>query len=347
MERPASQYDLAAAVQWPNFTLRTFPVRQRKGLGGKLGHLLQPYRNFFSRELRTAMREELCKNPDVIHLEQTWCGWLALACTERALLNVHYLRGIDTQCMRNASWKAKLNHRLAVRAEIYLIRRYRHVRVLSSRLAEEVRRIHPTAQVHQITFGTDSAHLTPLPVVPHVPTIGITGDMRWEPSYAAARVLLTEVWPRLRETKPSLRLLICGWSARRKFSEFVGSPGVEIHEDVPDIRIFLAQIDVFVCPSFGATGTKTKIIEAMQLGIPIVTTQEGLEGLPAMAGVHAAVGETYLSLAERAAELLNDPIRARNLAEAARDMVGVHCSPGKTVSQLEGAYDLVTQGVGQ
>ena len=59
-------------------------------------------------------------------------------------------------------------------------------------------------------------------------------------------------------------------------------------------------------PSRGS-GMKIKILEAMASGVPVVTTSEGVEGLPAVDGVHAGVCEDDAGLIDRTVALLEDP----------------------------------------
>src|SRR4029453_11452473 len=66
------------------------------------------------------------------------------------------------------------------------------------------------------------------------------------------------------------------------------------------------------------SGMKIKILEAMAFGVPVVTTSEGVEGLPAEDGVHAGVCDDDDGLIERAVDLLQDPGRQERQARPRR-----------------------------
>jgi glycosyltransferase involved in cell wall biosynthesis len=338
VSKPLESYSLGPCREWKKFTLHTFPVPTKKSWWQKISHLFFPFRGHFSADFHSRMAAEIESGYDIIHLEQTWCGWLALRSPKNSVLNVHYLRKIDTANMPESGLLPRLNHLLAVRAERYLIRRYPNIRVLSSRLDNEIKKFHPRGKISEVSFGMDVSSYERLTPAAKVPTIGIMGNMEWYPSFSSTKILLEEIWPRVKLALPNSRALVFGWSAGKKFSSFSADPRVEILESVPSVPPALARMDVFVCANFGATGTKTKIIEAMLYGIPVVTTMEGLEGLPAVPGVHAEVADGFDGLSAKTVDLLLNPRRRQEMASAARELIQGHCSPARTVDQLESLY---------
>jgi hypothetical protein len=72
--------------------------------------------------------------------------------------------------------------------------------------------------------------------------------------------------------------------------------------------------------------------------VPVVTTSEGVEGLPAEDGVHAGVCEDDAGLIERTVNLLRDvPAQERQRA-AGRTLLETHCGAGPTLDALETIY---------
>src|SRR5947209_7348200 len=68
------------------------------------------------------------------------------------------------------------------------------------------------------------------------PRLCLVGNMGWYPGYSAAVRLLTRLWPEIRRRAPEATLQIIGWSARSALAEFLETPGVEVFENVPDVR---------------------------------------------------------------------------------------------------------------
>lgn len=67
-----------------------------------------------------------------------------------------------------------------------------------------------------------------------------------------------------------------------------------------------------------------KILEAMALGTPIVSTPMGAEGIMAEDGVHILYGETDKEIAEQTVRLLKDESLAKEITSNARELVKAH-----------------------
>ena len=83
-------------------------------------------------------------------------------------------------------------------------------------------------------------------------------------------------------------------------------PDVTIEENVSDIRPYFESTGVMLYAPGRASGMKVKILESFGFGVPVVTTSEGVEGLPAVDGVHAGVCDDDAGLIDRTVELLRD-----------------------------------------
>ena len=129
------------------------------------------------------------------------------------------------------------------------------------------------------------------------------GSMNWYPSHSAAVRLLTRLWPEIKRRIPNARVQIVGWQARSALKEFLEMPDVTIEENVPDIRAYFERTGVMLYAPARGSGMKVKILESFGFGVPVVTTSEGVEGLPAVDGVHAGVCEDDAGLIDRAVEL--------------------------------------------
>lgn len=73
-----------------------------------------------------------------------------------------------------------------------------------------------------------------------------------------------------------------------------------------DVREYLCKCKVFVCPLTFGSGIKTKNLEAMSLGIPVVTTTIGAENINAENGEDWFVTDDYSKMADIIVNLIND-----------------------------------------
>jgi glycosyltransferase involved in cell wall biosynthesis len=69
------------------------------------------------------------------------------------------------------------------------------------------------------------------------------------------------------------------------------------------------------------SGMQNKVLEAMAVGTPVVTTPQVAAAFAARDGEHLVLADTAPALAAAAAALLRDGARARRIAEAARALV--------------------------
>jgi polysaccharide biosynthesis protein PslH len=327
---PAADYDLRCYAIDPH----------QPGLSQKLRTLHQPYSYIFSEELRRDLAAALAQPYDIIHLEQLWSGWLGLPNPDRALVNIHYLHSLDRSFEQSNSLETKFRRLMTDRAERKLMRAFPHITALSDRLARQVRQVNPQADVNTVPLGIDLS-LYPFTTTKQSalqPVVGLIGGFTWGPSYSAAERLITRLWPEIKQQVPDAKLQIVGRDAKRALGKFGDIQGLEIFQDVPDTLPYFANTDVMLYAPVAGSGMKVKVMEAFALGTPVVTTAEGVEGLPARDGVHAGICEDDRGLIDRTVAMLADPGLADRLRSNARTLLEEHCSPTVTVAQLERVY---------
>jgi glycosyltransferase involved in cell wall biosynthesis len=343
--KPAEMDEARARFPSPAYDLRLYPFPNRSGLGSKWETLRRPYSYMFGPDLKADLARELAAGFDVLHLEQLWCGWVGLEHASRALINVHHLVWIDLSESAPASFRERVERALMFRAERTLLRAFPHIRSSTPRLERPIREVNPVTEVETVPIGLDASLY---PFIPDdrrspEPTVTLIGSMAWYPGLSAARRLLGRLWPDIKRRVPAAKLEVVGWSARSALKEFLDSPDVSIAENVPDARPYFERANVFVyAPSCGS-GMKIKVLEAMAFGVPVVTTSEGVEGLPAVDGKHAGVCEEDAGLIDRVVALLTEPERQNRQRRAARALVESHCGPGPTVAAIEARHDRIAR----
>jgi hypothetical protein len=151
------------------------------------------------------------------------------------------------------------------------------------------------------------------------PVALLLADWGWPPNAAALRSLLAD-WPRVRDTCPGAELLLAG---RRAPSDLgTGLPGVRVLGEVGTATEAFARCAVLAFPCPPTTGPKTKVLEALAAGLPVVTTEAGVEGLVSPAGCEVAT-----SFSERLATVLRDEELRARLAREGRASVTEHHGP--------------------
>ena len=328
---PASEYDLRCYL---------IP-QQKKGLINKIKTIQQPYSYIFSQQLRQDLATELAKPYDILHLEQLWSGWLGLEHKERAVVNIHYLFSLDGTFEHNKSLETRFRKFFTYRAEQKLLKAFSKIITLSERLTKHIETINPQAQIYTVPLGIDFS-IYPFAEQKQInsqPIVGLIGSFNWTPSYSAAERLLTRLWPEIKRRVPHAKLQIVGRSAQDVLAKFTDIEDLVIYQDVPDTLPYFANMNVMLYAPISGSGMKVKVMEAFALGTPVVTNSDGVEGMPAVDGIHAGICEDDKGLIDRTVELLNNPSLQQERRIKARVLLEEYCSPKVTVDKIEKIYE--------
>jgi polysaccharide biosynthesis protein PslH len=325
----------------PDYDLRCYPIVPGKtGIAAKIATFRQPYAYIFSDDFRRDLAIELAKPYDILHLEQLWSGWLSLAHRDRSLINIHYLHSLDGSFDNNNSIETRMRKLMTDRAEQKLLTAHPYISTLSDRLSQQIKVINPQAKIYTVPLGIDLSlypFIEQKKVNPQ-PIVGLIGSFEWGPSYSAAERLITELWPEIKQRVPNARLQIIGRNARRALAKFIDTVGLEIYQDVPDTLPYFCDLDVMLYAPVAGSGMKVKVMEAFALGTIVVTTSEGVEGMPAIDRIHAGICEDDRGLIDRTVELLTDRSLSQQMRIDARQLLEKYCTPTVTVSQIEEIY---------
>jgi polysaccharide biosynthesis protein PslH len=325
----------------PEYDLRLHAVEPRGGLAAKWSTLCRPYSYLFSAALEQDVRTCLAENFDILHLEHLLCGYLGLYHATRTLSNVHYLMSIDLGSATPGFGRWSKERMLGFPIERRMLRRFRYIRTCTPRLESVVRKTNPNSHVTTVPLARE---LSLYPWVPSErrgqdrPNVTLIGSMSWMPGVSAALRLLTRLWPEIARRVPAARLTIIGWNARTALREFLDVPGVTIVENVPDARPYFEAAGVLVYAPERGSGMKIKVLEAMAFGVPVVTTTEGVEGLPALHGVHVGVCDDDAGLVERTVARLTDRELQDRQRTAAQALLAHWCDPSRTVTAVEAIH---------
>jgi polysaccharide biosynthesis protein PslH len=201
-------------------------------------------------------------------------------------------------------------------------RRFARVTVVSEADRAALLEIDPSLRIDVIPNGVDVEFFAPDPdASTDAGRIVFTGVMSYAPNVLAADFLAREVFPRVRKERPDVRLAIVGRSPASAVRALGKLPGVDVTGEVPDIRPWLRESRVYVCPMTSGTGIKNKLLEAMACGLPCVATPLALQGIGAAPGAEVLVGAGAEELARETARVLGDDALATELGAAGRAYV--------------------------
>jgi glycosyltransferase involved in cell wall biosynthesis len=259
---------------------------------------------------------------DLIHVRQLpMAGYLPTAPIGRLveLIDAETLaasRATGTRAKVRGLVARTLERRAAATADI--------VTVVSPVDAEAIRRVAPGTRVEVVVNGVDTDQFAPgvvgdLEIEPD--TIVFSGAMSFAPNVEAVSWFCHEVMPLLLARRPGVRFRIVGRDPSPAVMALAEDPAVVVTGFVDDVRPWLVGSTAVVAPMVSGSGVKNKLLEAMSMGRPIVTTSIGVESLDVEPGRDLLVADEPAATAEALDRLLGDPDLQARLGSAARERV--------------------------
>ena len=166
-----------------------------------------------------------------------------------------------------------------------------------------------------------------------------TGNMSYPPNILAAKFLVNDILPILQESRNDIRILIAG-ALPHPSVKVLASESVTVSGWLDDIRTAYASSRVFVAPMQIGTGLQNKLLEAMAMKIPSVTSDLANAALRAKADldIKVAPSEDKQVYAKHILELLKDSELATKQADAAYNFIKNNYSWESSVETLQNVW---------
>ncbi|MBQ8703706.1 MAG: glycosyltransferase [Bacteroidales bacterium] len=189
--------------------------------------------------------------------------------------------------------------------------------------------------VHLVPNGVDTDYFSPRAAgVSPKYSIVFTGNMSYAPNVDAACWLVNEIMPTVWKRCPyGINVLIAGADPKPAVRALAG-PRVTVSGRLPDIRSAYASARMFVAPMRIGSGMQNKLLEAMAMGLPCVTTSIAATPLGATPWEHLLVGDTAEEIADLIVKLTIDEMH-HAIADGGHRFVLEHFSWPAAVEPLE------------
>jgi len=224
------------------------------------------------------------------------------------------------------------------REEMAALARADLVTVTSPRDRDLLREWDDSLNIHVVKNGVDTTFFQPPSEPGEADTLVFTGTMHYHPNSQAARWFVEEILPAITSEVPGARFIGAGGQVPGELESLQGD-SVHFTGYVPDIREWFYKASVFVVPLLVGGGTRFKVVEAMAAGRPVVSTTLGAEGIGAVHGEQLILADTPNDFAREVVDLLRDPARADELAQAGRRFVEEHFAWEVIGEHMEAALD--------
>jgi glycosyltransferase involved in cell wall biosynthesis len=159
--------------------------------------------------------------------------------------------------------------------------------------------------------------------------LGFLGNLKTSQNFHALQWIVSDVLPVLDGLQVSYRLNVIGPYVKEEMSNILADPRLNFSGPVEDAVAALAVCDVAILPVLQGTGIKTKILDAMAAGVPVVTNGIGAEGLSNdyKSCPYLMIGESADELARLVGDLLNSKSLRHDVSSRAIEYVSKFHSP--------------------
>ncbi len=184
--------------------------------------------------------------------------------------------------------------------------------------------------------GVDAEFFCPSEAGYDPDTISFIGRMDYYPNQECMSRFCSQTWPLLKARQPTMKLLIVGADPSPEMRRLGSLDGVTVTGSVPDVRPFIRGSALMVAPLNIARGTQNKILEAMAMGVPVVTSGIAAGGVDAEPGKHFLVAGSPQEYADSVMSIVENPLERQRLSNDGRQRMLSHHAWPKSMQRLDG-----------
>ncbi len=335
------------------------PAPQRS-TGTRLLELVQGHADMARRFWSPAFRDRLAalleaRQFDVIHMDVEMVGYLPLIQEKGGNARLVYdaLNAEYELQARIAGQDARTLSRLPV--ALYSWIQSRRLRRVEGKLCAVVDHVFACSGV-DADLLRDLDHTTTVSVVPNAisvsnykpadfarldlkhPSLVFTGKMDFRPNVDAVMWLANDILPRIQEKVPGTHLYIVGQQPHARMEELQSREDITITGTVPQVQPYVMSCDVYVASLRMGSGTRFKLLEAMSMNAPVVSTSIGAEGLEVTSGHHLLLADTAVEFAQQVVRLLKDESLRSRIVKNGRALVESNYDWSVIVPRIEAGY---------
>ena len=226
------------------------------------------------------------------------------------------------------------------RYERRVLRAHHAVAAVSQMDADALQQIAPERKIFVVPNGVDTDEFAPqedvagvqlLPQLtrdsagvqlPHQQLFDLvfTGKMDYRPNIDAALWFAHDILPRVRAQIPNARFVVVGQQPHARLAPLTNRADVVLTGWVQDVRPYIAGATLYVAPLRMGGGTRFKVLQAMSMAVPIVSTTLGCSGLAVQSGRDVLLADTPNDFADAIIRVARDESLRRQLGDHARQL---------------------------
>lgn len=155
--------------------------------------------------------------------------------------------------------------------------------------------------------GVDTMYFRPVEEPYDPDMISFIGRMDYYPNQQGMLAFCHDVMPMICKQRPGTKLWIVGANPSTAIRALGRLPYVTVTGSVEDVRPYVYRSAVNVAPLTIARGTQNKVLEAMAMGVPVVTSEQAAGGVDAVPNEHFLTASTSEGYRDAVLRLLDSP----------------------------------------
>ena len=250
----------------------------------------------------------------------------------------------DSLCL-TLKRKIKLN-KLGFGQKIYARKLYNFEREMISLFEKTIYVSEGDAAVHEglkekivvLPNGVDLDYFKPMETEEDCHSLIFTGHMSFNPNVQAVLYFRKEILPLVRKAFQEIKFYVVGAEPTKEILELNGKDGIIVTGFVDDVRPYLAKATIFVSPMVNGSGIKNKILQALAMGKPVVSTTLGAEAIEYIKDKDFMIVDQPVQFAQALVNLLKSKDKRDILAKSGRMLVEKKYSWDNTVERYLALY---------
>lgn len=280
-------------------------------------------------EIAAVVAQRLARGYDLVQVENGYMiPYVAAARGIPKILDIFGLgvsgvaRDLAAQPTQLGRARALVHWLKAKRVERRLSRLFDAVYVVSEADRAYLAAIDRRLKIYVVPNGVDTDYFVPRPGPEPPPAhIVFTGAMDYRANEDAALFFHREMYPRILRSLPDVRLWLVGRDPSPRVAALARDSRIVVTGAVEDVRPYLVRASVVVVPMRLGAGTRIKVLEALSMAKPVVSTSVGTEGLEVVAGRHYVAADDPEAFAAAVVRLVGDPVERWRLGAEGRALV--------------------------
>lgn len=157
-----------------------------------------------------------------------------------------------------------------------------------------------------------------LKVEDKLPTILFYGSLGSKQNIDAFFRFFYKIFPQIKNIIPEVHLIVLGANPSKGIRRLNNNENIEVTGFVEDVRPFIARSSIKILPMDLAGGFRSRVVEVMAMGVPVLGTHNALDSIGFSNGIEGIIEDDDRLLAESAVELLTDSSLLKSMSKAAQ-----------------------------